>query len=127
PCYIPRKNVICVSALDKNLDPADFSNILTKNDVTTIYAWGDEILSTVPTNLCSYDEMDTSLILKDIHAFGKLMKKKCENPLLFQKMSGTSMASPIVARKIAKLIAQNPDLNTQEIKSLLFDQTIPGT
>lgn len=41
----------------------------------------------------------------------------------YRKLSGTSMASPMVAGEIARLWRENPSLNSSEIKELFFSHT----
>src|SRR5690606_18673368 len=55
PYYIPRKNVICLGALDERVNPTEFSNIILKDDISMVFAWGDEVLSTIPSNFCPED------------------------------------------------------------------------
>lgn len=123
PCYIPRKNVICVSALDKNSRPADFSNTIIGDEVSTIFAWGEDIISTIPTKFCP-EEFTLPKNQKEMRVLGQKLNKKCAEPPLFQKMSGTSMASPIVAREIAKIIAENPHKSVDKIRDILFGRTV---
>lgn len=129
PCFVPRKNVICVSALSEDLTPTTFTNIVLSDEVTTIYAWGEKILSTVPTGTCSSDKLKYDSIKgsdKALKEFGKTAIEECAKDQSLREMSGTSMASPVVARKVAKIIAQYPDDSVEEIKDKLFASSIPG-
>lgn len=123
PCYIPRKNVICVSALDKNLNPTDFSNTIPHNEVVSIFAWGEDIISTIPTNFCP-EEFSLPQGEEALKSLGEKLEKKCAESPLFQKMSGTSMASPIIAREIAKIIAEEPLKSAESIREALFEKAI---
>jgi subtilisin family serine protease len=131
PCFIPKSNVICVSALTEDLNPATFSNIIKNEQMTTIFAWGHNILSTVPTNSCSWKEFDflsiTSKNADSMKEFVEKAKTFCSQKQVLKEMSGTSMASPIIARKVAKLKAQCPACNVKDIKEKLFSLSIAST
>ncbi|HXH74749.1 MAG TPA: S8 family serine peptidase [Bacteriovoracaceae bacterium] len=129
PCFIPKKNVICVSALTAGMELASFSNIIKNAEITTIFAWGDEILSTVPGSSCSSPLLDYDNIKKGPEAraeFAKIARVECLKDMSLKSMSGTSMASPVIARKIAKLRAQFPESSALEIKEKLFASAGPG-
>lgn len=130
PCFIPRSNVICVSALSEDMNPATFSNIIKNYEMTTIFAWGHQILSTYPSNSCSGKDLDFSTIATSPEArkiFGEKAKEVCANKQPLKEMSGTSMASPIIARKVAKLKAECPNCNVKDIKDKLFSFSVPSS
>jgi len=122
PCYVPEKNVICVSALTKEMTVAGFSNQLKTDEVTTIYAWGEDIISLIPQSMCLSEDLSFDDILKGVRArerFAKTARQACKGSL-FKSESGTSMASPIIARKVAQIIAANPADSSEQIKEKLF-------
>jgi subtilisin family serine protease len=127
PCFIPRANVICVSALTKEMERSSFTNIIKNQEMTTIFAWGEKILSAFPGKSCSSKELDFSTIATngdELKKFGEKALNICSKNQTLVEMSGTSMASPIIARKVAKLIAECPTCSVKEIKDNLFSKTI---
>jgi len=130
PCLIPRSNVICVSALTEKMDPATFSNIVNHKDMTTIFAWGQDVLSTFPSKSCFSKKLDYLSVSKDIdkkNEFAKIALEDCKENQKLITLSGTSMASPIIARQVAKLKASCPSCSVKDIKTLLFSNAVGST
>jgi len=84
PCQINAPNVLCVGAVDDSGALTDFSNFGLK--FIDIFAPGQDILSAVPVETA--DDPKNA----------------------FDTDSGTSMASPFVARVAARMFAVNPSL-----------------
>jgi subtilisin family serine protease len=129
PCLIPKKNVICVGALTADMSAADFTNVVNDPEITSIYTWGNEILSSFPTNSCHLEGLAFSLVSAGETGraeFVQMAKAECTRDQRLRMMSGTSMASPIIARQVAKLMAANPHLSLLEIKALLFGASVPS-
>lgn len=125
PCFVPRKNVICVSALSEDMTPTTFTNIVLSNEVTTIYAWGEKILSAFPSNSChssklKFESIEGSKQVRD--EFAKIASEECVKNMKLKEASGTSMAAPIIARKVAKIIAEDTSRSAEEVKKLLFNK-----
>jgi len=130
PCLIPRSNVICVSAITEAMEPATFSNIVKQKNVTTIFAWGQDVLSTFPSKSCFSKKLDYLSITKDIdkkNEFIKIALDDCKENQKLISLSGTSMAAPIIARQVAKLKASCPTCSVESIKTRLFSNAVNST
>lgn len=96
--YAPAKYdyVIGVAAIDRNNEKAVFSNFGNWVDVA---APGVDVFSTMPTYHVLLNDYDHS-----------------QN---YSNMSGTSMSAPFVAGVIGLILSKNPDLEQEEIKTLI--------
>ncbi len=119
PCGADAPNIVCVGAVDSEGDIANFSNILL-SEGTFILGYGVDVLSTMPTEMCLSDKMadlrDPAKVLaltekQKLNLIARL-RKDCAD-LLVDKLSGTSMATPIIAREIALIMSQNPHLTAK--------------
>jgi subtilisin family serine protease len=121
PCGVKAKNILCVGALDTTDRIAYFSNIVLI-DTPFIFAPGSNILSTFPMKMCNSEaikKIDSSSFNEE--SVVNSIKRDCE---FFSKgyvrMSGTSMASPIAAREVARQMLEDPTLSgIQAIQALL--------
>lgn len=124
PCGINAPNVLCVGALKADGKLSSFTNIPLKRDVNIIYASGVDIYSSYPQKMCT-EEGKKAFDETDIDKFSEIFMKECTEgarPKMV-KMSGTSMASPIVARMVAKVMLANPEVNGKEAIDLLMKKT----
>jgi subtilisin family serine protease len=130
PCGIGARNLLCVGALDKNGNLASFSNLVLSSSAF-VAVEGVEINSLNPTMMCessfllnlkydskSYPFNDARSLAYAIESF----KTDCLNKKPMRAASGTSMASPIVARMIAKILLENPNLSAEQA----IDKIISG-
>lgn len=122
PCGVAAANVLCVGALDTKSNLAEFSNI-SLAESPFIAAPGVEILSTSPSKLCptkAFKDFDRAQEGRDLARLLDEVADDCLEYKGFQVASGTSMASPIVARMIAKIFAAQPQLSATEALQKLF-------
>ncbi len=124
PCGISAFNLVCVGALDEHQNLASFSNLVL-SEGTFVVTLGVEVNSLFPSKMCQTSDLyqlETSgLSLAEISKMKNTFHHDCLKNNIKKKISGTSMASPIVARLVAKLMIQFPELNSQEIiQKLLY-------
>lgn len=125
PCGADAPNILCVGATDEAGKIASFSNILM-TEGAFVFGYGVNVLSTMPTTMCTSSAVgnlqNSAEYFKTAESKAKLVKKlqtDCKN-LALKELSGTSMASPIIARQVAKLLIENPSLTgAQAIQALL--------
>ncbi|WP_437893135.1 S8 family serine peptidase [Sorangium sp. So ce124] len=123
PCGIDASNVLCVGALRENGDLAAFSNIpLSGLDV--VFTLGEDVLSTVPSGICPVKETD---VLKkespsddELRALAEAAEARCGKSFFLERMSGTSMAAPIVAHVAAEILVDEPDLIAAEVVRAIY-------
>tara|TARA_Y100001935_G_C17298822_1_gene507856 strand:- start:356 stop:1783 length:1428 start_codon:yes stop_codon:yes gene_type:complete len=131
PCGISAPNILCVGALNDRNSLASFSNILL-SDYPFVAAPGEDILSLFPTKMCNSDELkqldsdDSSWpydSVKSRKRHYRDLEEECSKSESGLKVaSGTSMASPIVARMIGKILLQNPSLSGSEAINVLINR-----
>jgi subtilisin family serine protease len=131
PCGIAARNLVCVGALDKSGNLAYFSNLVL-SQAAFVAAIGVDIDSARPVLMC-----DTSFLAnleneKNAYPFDRPESfkfaineavKDCVGKAPIRKASGTSMASPIVARVVAQLLIDNPQATGEQIIKLLVDHS----
>jgi len=136
PCGLKVDNLLCVGALRENGDPATFTNV-TISGVDVVFALGHKVLSTMPNDMCVKEELsklDTSSMAfpslssggTDNESIAKALKKACFQTPGFGKLSGTSMASPLVARIAAEVIAANPSLMPKQVIKEIYKLAKPS-
>ena len=104
PSNINASNLISVGSHNSLNEKSRFSN-WGQNSVD-IFAPGDDILSTYPTNMCinnTHDTVDSNHIANGYH-----------------EISGTSMATPHVTGVAALLLSMNKDLSPIELKTAIL-------
>lgn len=134
PCGIASGNVLCVGALRENGDITEFSNIALKG-TAIVFALGKNVISTLPYNMCVNKEAIHSIEYlsskynhrKDFDGTIEEVRKKCLTPNRgYGPLSGTSMASPLVAHLAAEIIADNPLLSGAEVIREIKRRAIPS-
>lgn len=125
PCGTQAPNIICVGATEENGNLASFSNLLL-TEGAFILGYGVNVVSTMPESMCASKAIvalkDTQDNIKSDQQKQTLVKQMIEDckDLALKPLSGTSMATPIIARQIAKVLIESPKLNgAQAIQTLL--------
>ncbi len=141
PCGVEAPNVLCVGALNKDGSLAKFTN-LPVNKVDLVLASGVKLISTVPHDNCEYFRKQfNNVIIEGTNDAGLCaydLKKKewkldekfaarykplidtmyttcADERTLFEPMSGTSMATPVVSRLAALAWLEKPNLSPSEV------------
>ena len=133
PCGIEAKNILCVGALGADGEIASFSNIVLP-DYPFLMAPGDEILSLFPSQFCPIPghivrglEQLSSIGANQKSSYFQSLAKYCgETGQLFSS-TGTSMASPIAARMVAKALLAAPDLSGAEAIQKVLNDSVGAT
>lgn len=131
PCGIAADNLVCVGALDNDGNLASFSNLVL-SQAAFVATSGVDIISTFPAGMCDTTFYSSLKNEKNSHPFNNessfsnavaSIQKDCLGKSPTKKASGTSMASPAVARVVAKLVIENPNYSARQIIKLLIDQS----
>jgi subtilisin family serine protease len=126
PCGISAENLVCVGALNSKGNLAAFSNIVLSDGVFVATA-GVDIKSLAPSEMCdsaNIGNLDGDYFSAgDLSSLLSLLQKDCSSPQGLRTASGTSMASPIVARSVAQLMMRYPKANAVEIIKILVDSS----
>ncbi|MBI4042567.1 MAG: S8 family serine peptidase [Deltaproteobacteria bacterium] len=153
PCGIEASNVLCVGGINEDDSLANFTNI-PLNHVDLVFAGGVEIISTVPTDRCAVlEDILHSIFLDENSAKPKALchydnsshqwlqdnaQIALKLPLIkslyetcnieenhYRALSGTSMATPLVAHLAAEILLEQPHLNGVEIIKAIKDRANP--
>lgn len=127
PCGISANNLVCVGALNTKGSLAAFSNVSLSESVFVATS-GVDIKSLSPESMCDSSSIgslndDEDLSMNGLNALLALIQKDCKNLSSYKVSSGTSMASPIVARIIAQLMIKYPKASSVEIIKMLVDSS----
>lgn len=126
PCGISAANLICVGALDANGNLASFSNIVLSEGVF-VATLGVDVNSITPSLMCNSANINSfqseSRSLESMNYFITQLLNDCKPNKTLRKASGTSMASPIVARTVAKLMIEYPNLDADQIIKIVVERS----
>lgn len=122
PCGVDAPNFLCVGALNHDGDLASFTNIVI-NNLNIVFAPGADILSTFPVDMCEEDLLGAFKYPKDYplstrksaEEHYKKLEEKCGKSGGFKRLSGTSMASPLIAHLAGEILAAEPGLTGAEV------------
>jgi subtilisin family serine protease len=126
PCNVDAPNVLCVGALSEDMEPTSFTNLYL-GSADFVLALGDSVLSTLPTQMCLSSAMKTLAMKeeplkdKEVTEVVAALKQECAK-LGMGRLSGTSMASPLVAHVAAETLIANPGLNAAELVKAILAQ-----
>ncbi len=145
PCGIEAKNLLCVASLGAAGKPSDFSNIPAVR-TPLVFALGEEILSTMPTRYCMAEakrfihqagdgfyekvlprkkqEVLERKRAEQVQYIAKQMREEClKKDSSLAPFSGTSMATPIVARLLAEEILNGGSGSGAEVIARLLGRS----
>ena len=120
PCGVSSKNFVCVASMDKNGFPSEFTNI-PLIDSPLVFAPGEQILAPIPDHYChstQIENLTNDLSLKELKTLAKDILKECDqnNKNNILPLSGTSMATPMVARVLAQeVISLKPKTIAEDV------------
>jgi subtilisin family serine protease len=139
PCGIEAENVLCVGATNNFEELSTFTNI-PLNNVDLVFAPGFEIKSLYPSDqcrafstfmestinsdaagVCKYEKAQRKWVVDApaLNTFAPVLKafvnacKNSENR--YVRMSGTSMATPIVSHLAGEILANNPNYSPTDV------------
>ena len=131
-CGTGSPNLLCVGALARAGGKAEFSNMILGN-VQLVFVLGEEVLSTLPSDLCMttealqyYSLVDTSGPSPDMGVRDSF-RISCRDWQGMGALSGTSMASPLAAHLAGEILAESPGLKPTQIIQKIKDRAKPGT
>ncbi len=133
PCGVNSPNILCVGAIGTDGEIASFSNVVLP-DYPFLLAPGENIFSTYPTQFCQMPGpsaqafMEPSILggkKKDF--FFKSVAKYCEKAGGLYSTSGTSMASPIAARMVAKAMLTDIKMSGSQAIQKVLSEASAGT
>lgn len=126
PCGVNAVNLICVGALNSKNDLAGFSNIVL-SDAAFVVTQGVDIKSLTPSGICQYTNLSLlkARAVSVIEGFQLLKElgQECSKDSSIKTASGTSMASPIVARYVARVILENPHLSGEDVVRMVLEKS----
>ncbi|MGK5089323.1 S8 family serine peptidase [Bdellovibrionota bacterium FG-2] len=130
PCGIKAPNLLCVGALRENGEPATFTNIQLGN-VDVVFTLGQNVISTMPSGMCTTPSAEQALSfdrMEDSVAKAMLVesfRKDCAQASHLGKLSGTSMASPLIAHLAGEILAAKPSLGPKQVIKEIRKRSMP--
>lgn len=133
PCGVAAANILCVGALrEDQRSIAPFTNI-PLSGVDFIFALGEQVLSTVPEDMCRTDDevqAEFTTLFGDVpptadkrqEAIATLVAK-CGQQQGLARLDGTSMASPIMARQGALVLMDHPEFSGEQVIAALKERS----
>ena len=130
PCGVQAQNIICVGSLNSKEEISSFSN-MPLSDTPLVFALGEKVLSTTPTSFCPAIKSDLLTLIgkgEDVEGNIKKLSEKVEQECVkkdvsYREMSGTSMASPLIAHVLAEMWLKNPTLTGPEVLNKFMSVT----
>ncbi len=129
--YAESKSVLMVHAAgndNKNIDTADnFPNPVfadgkgRSNTFITVGASGDETNGGITASFSNYGKKEVDIFSPGVKIYSTLPGSN------YGKLSGTSMAAPVVAGVAALLLSYYPDLSARQLKYILEKSAVPIT
>jgi subtilisin family serine protease len=130
PCGIKQPNVLCVGALREDGTPTTFTN-MTMSGADVVFALGHKVLSTVPMQMCTGPSMQKlaaagTLFGEEPAVLAPKLKEECLKSPGMGTLSGTSMASPLVAHIAAEVLAEKPELDARGVIREIYARAVPS-
>ena len=130
PCGVRAPNVFCVGALNARGEPTSFTNLPARG-IDAVFAFGEDVLSTVPTDFCGDVPFDWLISddasADDLMSLVRAARSRCTGRRFrLARASGTSMAAPIVARLAGTILADHPGLSGAGVIEEIRRRAIPG-
>lgn len=139
PCGVRAQNILCVGALGRDSKLADFTNLIDTG-APFIFAPGTDIWSASPTELCRSPILSSlseprptgfaarlrrfqNIDFDTIETWQRVLAQCQAGQSSLVKKSGTSMASPIVARLMGQILLEEPGLSGAEAVQRLFEKS----
>ncbi len=113
PCGMNEPNLVCVTALSRNGKAASFSNQVPAM-LLQLAASGEKMRSAIPWNFCSNEKLmgvSGGMSSHAIEVLAKHLTSTCfSGERGFADLSGTSMATPVAAHEVAKVMIEDPGM-----------------
>ncbi len=130
PCGIKAPNLLCVGALQENGEPTTFTNLQIGN-VDVVFTLGQNVISTMPSGMCTSESAEKALsfyTMEDSAEKVRLvetLQKDCGKSVNLGTLSGTSMASPLIAHLAGEILVSKPGLSPQQVIKEIRKRSIP--
>lgn len=133
PCGVNSPNILCVGAIGTDGEIASFSNVVLP-DYPFLLAPGENIYSLYPTQFCQVPGafaqvfMEPAVLGEDQkNFFFKSVADYCGKAGSLYSTSGTSMASPIAARMVAKAMLTDIKMSGSQAIQKVLSEASGGT
>ena len=136
PCGFKAANVLCVGSLNEDHSLTSGTGVIAQKEINTIYARGANVRSTMPSLSCTPDDEKLKIYSAEINDAGnnyhntvkdiaKDLLARCLKERGYGYMSGSSQATPGVAREAAEFVVRDekPEISPSEIIQELLART----
>jgi subtilisin family serine protease len=128
PCGAKAPNMLCVGALQESGELTAFTDI-PASGLDVVFTLGEDVLSTVPVDLCSSAPINVltqeNVSDDELMRLAEVTRERCRTFNFLKRMSGTSMASPLVARVAAEILIEHPKLSAANVIQEIYRRSTP--